>query len=169
MITDIITKAPVWAWPLFAYLIFVGIKASKTQVFPLGILKKLMIIPAVFFIWALYSILMHRELSEIIPLMAGVMLGSCIGYLLVRRQALRFDTTNQTIEIPGSWMTLILALSIFSLKFSLGAISSIHPELKGTWILFSIEWLAALISGIFVGRGINYWHRYKSTMIAADE
>ncbi len=163
MITDIITNAPLWVWLLLAYLIFVGIKSSKPMILPLGLIKRLMIIPLVFMIWALYTIFESTETYEFIVLMLGMILGTVLGYFLTRHQNVRFDRKNQLIAIPGSWMTLIVALSIFCLKFSLGALSSIQPELKGTWILLLIQFGAVLFSGIFVGRGINYRCKYRSS------
>ncbi len=163
MITDFITKAPLWVWPLLAYLIFIGIKSSKPMILPLGLIKRLMIIPVVFLVWALYTIFESTETYEFIVLMLGMILGTVLGYFLTRHQNVRFDRKNQLIAIPGSWMTLIVALSIFCIKFSLGALSSIQPELKGTWILLLMQFGAVLFSGIFVGRGINYWCKYKST------
>lgn len=159
MITDIFLKAPLWVWPLLAFILISGIKASKNHILSV---KKLMLIPLAFFIWALYSIFAHTDMYELSLLIASLAVGATLGYLLVRNLNVRFDKAKQIAEMPGSWMTLILALSIFALKFSLGAIISVNPTLKGTLFLLIIEVAAAIIAGIFAGRGISYWLKYKA-------
>lgn len=159
MMTNIISNAPFWVWPLFAYLLVIGIKASKPSILTL---RRLFVVPIVFFAWALHGIFTHNQTSEISILVLAMLAGCGLGFLMVRNLNMRFDKINRLVEMPGSWTTLILGLSIFCLKFSQGALSTTRPELKGTWYLLLIEASAAVIAGIFAGRGVGYWLKYKT-------
>ncbi len=158
MIIQILQKAPFYAWPLLAYILYVGVKARKKNTVPL---VGALLIPFFFFCWASYGIFKHTTLQEILLLGGALTLGCSIGFAMVRSMNISVDKSNQLLEIPGSSTTLFLALSIFTLKFSSGVLVSLHPELKGTWFLLAIELVATLISGLFAGMGIGYLYIYK--------
>lgn len=54
---QILTHTPVWVWILFVFLITRGIKARQPATVTL---EKLAIIPAIFLIWDIYDLVMHR-------------------------------------------------------------------------------------------------------------
>ncbi len=155
MIT-IISHTPLYVWPLLAYLVWGGLKARKTHVVPW---KALLIMPVVMFLWSIYSIVVHYDPLWICLWAIGMTLGMWLGWLTVRKHDLRFDKQRNLIEIPGNWAPMLLSLSIFSLRYFLGAIYGLHPELIEDANLLSMETLATAVSGMLLGRLIGFWRR----------
>lgn len=158
---QIISKIPVFVWPLFAILLLVGLKSRKTRTVPIAVL---LLIPSIFFCWSLFSFFgkyVTHPLAILFWLLClGV--GFFIGFLHMQGLKLQFDKQKKKIEMPGSWIPLMLSMSIFTSKFSIGMMSSMMPHLNGSLLLLGIELFSTIILGIFAGRGINCLMRYKA-------
>lgn len=150
---QIITHTPIYVWPLLAYLIWGGLKSRKTYSVSW---KALLIMPLIMLIWSIYA---NISYGNIYLWAICISIGIFLGSLTVRKLNLKFD--RNLIEIAGNWTPLILSMSIFSLRYFLGATYGMHPELKGTTNLLILENIATIISGMFTGRVIGYWRRFK--------
>lgn len=154
-----------YVWPLLAYVIFIGIKARKKNVIPL---KVLLIAPAIFSTWSFYSIITRYGANFFILSIAlsSMLLGIYAGYLMMHKTTMRFDKLKKQVELPGSWITLILLMLLFSIKYFLGVTNALVPELAGSWILLVPEFAAIIIAGVLVGRVVSCWQKYqKSTHV----
>ena len=159
--TQIITKIPVFVWPLFAILLISGLRARKTSVLPLALL---LLMPTMFFGWSLFSFFGKYATHPLAILFWIVCLGVgfFIGFSHMQRLNLQFDRKKKKVEIPGSWIPLMLSMSIFSSKFSIGIMSSLMPHLNGSLLFLGLELFSTLILGIFAGRGVNCFMRYRT-------
>ena len=91
---ELITKTPVFVWPLLVFLLFMGIRARKLSTVPL---KLFVIMPTIFCTWAIYAILMRYGIN-FVPLFLwtiSMLIGVWIGYLIVSRFSMRFDKINK--------------------------------------------------------------------------
>ena len=152
---EILSKIPVFVWPLFALLLVRGLRARKTGMVPVALI---LVIPSIFFTWALFS---FKSSDPIFLRIFCLSVGSFIGYLHTQRLKLRFDIQKRRIEVPGSWMPLILSMAIFTTKFSIGMIGSLSSELNGSDLFLGLDLFATVISGVFVGRGVCCLVRYR--------
>lgn len=155
---EIILGAPIYVWAILALLIWKGWKARRSYTISL---KDLMILPLAMLVWTTYSIIKNYDLLALAPWMFSVSLGVGLGLVMTHKNSLRFDKKKKIIEFPGSWIPMILFLSIFSLRFCLGATYSVHPELKGSIQLLIVENFATILSAIFLGRFIGTLKRFK--------
>jgi hypothetical protein len=151
---QIITDIPVFVWPLFAILLLGGLKARKTNTVPLA---SMLLIPCGFFIWSFFSFFEKYTADPVaISLWIGCLgAGFLIGFSHMQKLTLKFDREKKKIEMPGSWIPLILSMSIFSSKFSLGMMSAMLPHLNGSLLFLGLELFATIILGVFAGRGIG--------------
>lgn len=158
---QIIAKIPLFVGPLFIVLLFGGLRARKTSWVPLPLL---LLLPSLFFIWSLFSFFGKYEtdfLSIFLWLLClGV--GFFMGFSHMQKLKLRFDKEKRKVEMPGSWIPLILSMSIFTSKFSIGMMGSMLPHLNGSILFFGLEFFATMILGIFAGRGIGCLVRYRA-------
>jgi hypothetical protein len=157
----ILTNVPIFIWPVFAFLLIGGLKARKTGMVPLAVL---LAVPACFFIWSSVSFF-GRYGGEALPAILWVLClsaGFLIGYTHIQKLPLQFDKQKRRIEMPGSWIPLILSMSIFSAKFSLGMMRSTLPHMDGSLFFLGMELLATVILGVFVGRGLGCLYRYRA-------
>lgn len=159
---QIIDKVPVYVWPLFAILLFSGLRARKTGMVPLTLL---LLIPAIFFGWSVYSFF-SRYISDPIAICLWTICdcaGFMLGFFYAQRLKLSFDKENRKVEMPGSWLPLILSLSIFSAKFASGMMRAMLPHLEGSIGFLALELFSIFIVGIFTGRGVGCLAKYRST------
>jgi hypothetical protein len=161
---QIITKVPLFVFPLFPIFLHVGLRARRGSSFPIAVL---VLIPSLFFGLSLFLFLgkYGTNPGAILSWFFSFAVGGSIGFFYTQKIKLQFDREKKRVEIPGSWIPLILLMSIFVSKFSLGMISSMMPHLKGSLLLMGLELFPTLILGIFAGRGINCLIRYRSSSI----
>lgn len=157
----ILTNIPLFVWPLFAILLIGGLKARKTGLVPL---KVLLLIPIAFFGWSLFSFF-GRYADDLLAIFLWILclgLGFFIGFSHIQRLKPRCDRQKKMIEMPGSWIPLILSMSIFSAKFSIGMMRAMLPHLEGSMLFLALELFSGLILGIFSGRAVGCLLRYRS-------
>lgn len=158
---QIITKIPVFVWPLFAILLLGGLKARKASSVPILVL---LLIPSIFLGWSLFSFFGKYGTNPLAILfwLLCLGLGFLIGFLHMQRLDLQFNRQKKKVEMPGSWIPLMLSMSIFTSKFSIGMMSSMMPHLNGSLLFLGLELFSTIILGIFAGRGINCLIRYRA-------
>lgn len=161
---QIITKIPLFVWPLFAILLFGGLRARKASAVPIVVL---LLIPSIFFGWSLFSFFGKYAIDPLVILcwLLCLGVGFSIGFLHMQRLKLKFNRQKKEVEMPGSWIPLMLSMSIFTSKFLVGMMSSMVPHLNGSLLFFGLELFATIILGIFAGRGANCLLRYKASAI----
>lgn len=159
---QIITKIPVFVWPLFAVLLRGGLKARKTNEVSIVIL---LLIPSIFFGWSLFSFFgkYATNLLAILFWLLCLGVGFFIGFLHMQKLKLQFDRQKKKVEMPGSWIPLMLSMSIFTSKFSIGMMSSMMPHLNGSLLFLGLELFSTIVLGIFAGRGVNCLMRYRAS------
>ena len=159
---QIFTKMPLFVLPLFAMLLHVGLRARRRSSFPIAVL---VLIPSLFFGLSLFLFLgkYGTNPGAILFWFLSFAVGGAIGFSYAQTLKLQFDRKKKRVEIPGSWIPLILLMSIFTSKFSLGMITSMMPHLTGSLLLLGLELFPTSILGIFAGRGVNCLIRYRAS------
>jgi hypothetical protein len=68
----------------------------------------------------------------------------------------QFDAQARRMHVPGSWMPMVLFLSIFSIKFAVGATLGMRPALaQQAQFALPVSALYGLLSGIFAARALH--------------
>ena len=158
--TEIISNTPTYVWFILALLVWGGWKSTKTHTVSW---KTLCIMPAMMLIWSLYANLINQELTSLTTWALHFALGLWWGSTSTRKLQLTFDKQQKLIRSNGTWLPLILSLSIFTLRYTLAATPEIYPELQGTPALVVLENLATFATGICLGRLIGFWQLYKKS------
>jgi|GEM_PF-5047594 hypothetical protein len=157
--TEMISETPAYVWVLLGFLLAGGWKSRKIHVISW---KLLLVMPSIMFLWSLYTMLTYHGSISFCLWAMSITMGIWLGSLTVRLLNLRFDKQKKLIEIGGQWTPMILSISIFSLRYFLGAIHGFYPELTKTPALLALENIATLVSGMFAGRLLGYWKRSKT-------
>ncbi len=156
----IITHTPVYVWVILYLLIFRGIKARKTTILSL---KTYPIVPLLFFFWVCYSLFTHDEISAklLVLWIFSLGVGAAIGYRMMQKLNIRFDKKKKLIKLPGSWVPLILSMSIFVIQYFVNVAYALHPELTSNGTFLPLELLNTAITGCFIGRLVGCLRKYK--------
>lgn len=149
-ILKIIAGTPIWVWGVFAYLIFVGIKASKQRVV---YIPKLFIIPVI--LSALkYKIFLSASFSVYLSYFACLALGMMIGFKIAQGQ--KFETLNNLqVKLPGDYSTISILMTFFVIKYIFGYINAINHELYQDLSILELS-ASGIFSGYFLGKASFY-------------
>jgi hypothetical protein len=154
----IIGGTPLWVWLLLGYLIFIGIKATKTQTI---YLPKLFILPTIFIALKYKLLLTPKDLSFFIYILT-LIIGGSLGWFFGQRIKAKFFKTTKTIELPGNYATLILIIIFFTMKYIFGYWQAAIPALAAKYSLLEIMG-SALLPGYFYGRALAFCYKLSKT------
>jgi hypothetical protein len=158
--------APAWEWALLAYLAYRGFAAIKGGAIGLG---KLSTVSIVFAIWTLAQLWRdgHAGILTCVVWGMAMAVGIALCMLVNNDQDFFVDRDNKTITLPGSPMILILVLvtlvSKYWIAFTLttrGAASLLGVD---NLYILSEAGISGAVTGIFTGRFINCWQRYRAS------
>lgn len=160
MIFKILSSTPVYVYLILCYLLLVGIRAAKNRIVSLN---RILLSYGVFAYLAISAILKFQlTFSNYILLLSVLILFSFLGWLSIAKKMIKIDQQKKLMALPGSWITLLLVLIIFSSKYYLGFKSYQDPI-----YIMSLEAKIITIStssfslGLILGRLSNYLFRFK--------
>lgn len=165
MMSTLLTAAeqtPWWVYLIFAYLLSRGIAASKPQIVSI---RKLTIIPIIFLALSIHTVLtaFHITAAVVGVWLLSLIVGSAIGWLLIRNHEYKVDRKKLLIQLQGSWLTLILILLIFASKYYFGYELGSDPALVNhLGFEFSMLAITGVCTGLFVGRLLCYLHKLQT-------
>lgn len=156
---ELIKDTPWWVFVLLAYLIFIGIKALKSQTVSF---KKLLILPALFAIWNISWLFTHSEgkYSYFALWFIGIVLGGVIGWQFVRTWKVKADHKTKTITLPGSPTTLIFILLVFVIRYIFGYLEAVNPNPSAEFLEINAG-VSGILTGIFIGRTVELYRKYS--------
>lgn len=156
-----VVGAPWWVYPLLTYLILIGIKASKRHVVSI---QQLFILPVIFSILSLSSLIMDLKFSGVSmgAWVVAFLIGAPVGWALVRRLEIKIDRKQGLIEMQGSWIPLIVMLVIFLSKFYFGYQLAIIPSLSEEFTFqLEVVSLSGFCVGLLLGRLFCFLTRFR--------
>lgn len=158
---QIIHGTPLYVWAILAFLIQRGVMASRERELSL---QKLCIIPLVMTGLSLQGIHASFGFGGVAPLawLAGALLGGALGWRLIKPAAIVADTARASIRQAGSWLPLVLMLSIFCMKYAVAVALAITPALRQELgFVATAAALYGIFSGIFTGRLLRSLALYR--------
>lgn len=148
-ILNVAKGTPTWVYAIFAYLFYVGIKATKARTVSV---YKILIVPTVMTSWSIVKIL--GAPSSFLFFLLFFPVGILIGDFLLPMKVENVDRSSRVVTLPGSWTTLILLMIIFSIKYFFGFMHATNPGFIENYH-FLEKSIFSLWSGIFWGRRIK--------------
>ncbi len=153
--TLILQKVPLWVWPLFFTLIVFGLRMARTRNVPP---QPVIVISTVMLCLSGYSVISAFKGSLPAMLVWAFML--CLALLICQRMGYPkgwlFDADTRRMHVPGSWLPMVLFMTIFFIKFSVGMTLAIQPALAfQSEFTVVVSALYGLLSGIFAARALH--------------
>lgn len=148
---SVLTNTPIWVWGILAYIVFVGIQATKERIVSI---PKLFIIPVI-----LITIRYQVFLSEHALLFGlSICVGAGLGFWITAKKPGVILKDINSVKLPGSYVTLVMLLSFFLLKYAFGYLNSVQNPIALEYASIEV-FVSALLTGSFLGRGIYYLYR----------
>ncbi|HEX8601016.1 MAG TPA: DUF6622 family protein [Pseudoduganella sp.] len=153
MLQQIIAHTPFYVWILLAFLASRGIAASRDSEVPL---RRLVMLPAVMAVLSLQD--MHGRFGlDGLPMvlwLAGVAAGAFATWRLTL-PALPGSTPGNVLQ-RGSWLPLVLMMTIFATKYTVAVTCAVRPELAGdATFAGAVCALYGVFNGLFAGRALR--------------
>lgn len=152
---QILIHTPLWVFPLFAYLVWLGIKAMRPRTVTIW---RSLIVPAVFIVWGLSRLFSGRDFAAPLSAWLGAAAALLVVGLLTARP-LELDHTTGEIKRPGSVVPLIRNVTVFALQYSVAVISAIDPH-DATTVALVGRAVSGGTTGYFLGRTIALLRQY---------
>jgi hypothetical protein len=140
---SILGGAPIWVYILLAGLIALGVRRLKPREVPLIVA----LIPVTaFLLWSLIGALNFAQTAGAVfaaaAWVSGIATGVVSAFVLPEARAKRIP--GGRILLPGSWMPLILYMTVFIARFACGAWAAMVPAQAMTATAIGIAIGAAL-------------------------
>jgi hypothetical protein len=162
---QILIHTPIWVFPLFAYLVWLGIKATRPRTVTIW---RSLIVPAVFIVWGLSRLLSRQDYAwPLVTWVAAAAVLLVIGLLTAR--PFELDHTTGEIKRPGSWVPLIRNVTVFALQYTVAVIAAVDPHDATTAAIVGRA-ISGGTTGYFLGRTVallrQYWKQRREDIKA---
>jgi hypothetical protein len=152
MLSQILTNTPLWVFGLFFALLALGIVQIRPRKAPM---RRIIISPVVFLILSFMGVITAFGFSPV-PLLAWLSGYFLAAYLIKQASSNTgnsFNAATRTFQLAGSNVPLMLMLSIFFVKYFVGASTGMHASYTlHPHFPVVVSLLYGVLSGAFAGR-----------------
>lgn len=154
--SEIFSRAPIWVWGVLITLVVVGLLLTRDRRRAAWIA----ILPssgfAFYSAWGAYATFPSPAVS-----VAAWLIGASVPLLMIRRSlgtalgVLR-HRPGQIVPIAGSFVPLVLFVSIFCVRYALNVLKAVRPEmLTQVAVAMMLAGLLGLLSGALASRAMR--------------
>jgi hypothetical protein len=151
----IVQHTPAWVWGLLAMLVALGLLQTR----PLEMsLTRVTVLPLVLTALSLTGVLGafgHMPVA-LAAWAAGVTAALGLARKLVSVRGAAWSASRGRLQVPGSWLPLVLIVSLFVVKYGAGVSLSLAPALASDATFAGLCSLAyGTFSGLFLARALS--------------
>jgi len=156
MALEILRHTPYWVWGVFVLLLVVGLSQTRGRnVAP----ALVFLLPVIMIPLSFYTIAAAFGITPI-PLIAwavGVLLAFALNAVVFRAPVgVRYQRDAGKFEVPGSWIPLLLMMTIFLARFVLGVTRVVNPALvTSDAFTGAVSLTLGVCSGLFAARAMK--------------
>lgn len=145
---QIIIHTPIWVWPLYAGLLFLGFQSTHDRTLPL---LRMLILPLVLALLAISSFI-GNGMSALPAMLLGLVIGGTLGWRLERDGATR-RLPNGALWLRGEWGPFAQIVLILVFRYASSIVSAINPVLNAdpSWHSSTL-FISTALSALFLGR-----------------
>jgi teichoic acid transport system permease protein len=155
-----VAHTPLWVWPLFAVMLWLGVRNASTRE---RALAPMFALPAIVLAIGLFNIATSSgDLTLAIPaFVVSLAIGVAIGWNLVPSDVVPLREQGRVV-VPGSAAPLLIVIAVLILRYAIGYTYGRWPELRSDPAL-TLEFGAtgALLAGILWGRALRLVQIYR--------
>ncbi len=146
----ILLGTPSWVWLVFLYLLFIGIKSTRSHNVPL---VKVLLIPII-----LNYITFNSSRHVLLPAII-LMISAMISFYMHRGMSVEIKKDSKSLIVPGSYIPLFIYIIFFSIKYYFGYLNSVSPALFLKYSMFQ-DTIQGIFCGYLLGRTAIYLYKY---------
>lgn len=155
MITQILSHTPAWVFALFVVLLVFGLMQTRTRT-----VRKIpaLLLPAGMVALSLAGIQSSFGMTPV-PLASwavALAITALVGYAQFRDKRVRYDATAKAYFVPGSWVPLVVIMTIFFAKYAYTVMKAMNAAVITTALfVVGLSAVYGLLSGYFAARALN--------------
>jgi hypothetical protein len=153
ILMKLITRTPMYVWGIFIYLIIIGMRATKTRTIWI---PQLFLIPFALTLLRLPKLISMSLLWTFSPWLVGINLGITIALM---NKKLVFLLDKNSIQLPGSYHTLVMFLTLFMMRYSLGFLQQSNHDAYASYANLDTM-VTFLFAGYSFGKATTYTYRF---------
>jgi hypothetical protein len=157
MFIAIISRTPSWVWLLLAVLVALGWTQTRTRQMTV---VRATVLPIVMMGLSLFGVLSTFG-AKALPLgawLVALVVSAWAAKALGAWRGVTWSAATSRFEVPGSWLPMLIILSLFVVKFYVGVNVAMKPELKvDPQFSLIVCLIYGVFSGLFLARGLNFW------------
>ncbi len=169
MLQQIIIHTPLWVWAMLAFLVYRGWAASVDRESPLF---KVALIPLLLLALSLHGLYAQSH-ADALALTAAALMALGSGFLswtAAGRGGITPHPGRGTVWLRGSWLPLLMMVSVFAVKYSVAVLKAMHSGYaQGTVFTLALSLLYGLFMGVPMGRLLRIVHLYRQAQSPAAQ
>jgi hypothetical protein len=158
-VIKVIAHTPIWVWPLYILLLFLGLQRTRDSIVPLW---RMLILPVVVTLLAILSATLAGW-SALPAALSGMALGAIVGWKLEGTGATS-RMPDGRVQLRGEWWSFSVLLLVLISRYATNIAAGFHPALHANlaWRL-ATAFMSASLSAIFLARTAARLRVYFST------
>ncbi|MDF2867904.1 MAG: hypothetical protein K0S11_1374 [Gammaproteobacteria bacterium] len=149
-------------WTYIFYIILFSLAFKRCFKSNLHILR-IMVFPMIFAILAWWNFNLASDIYKhgLWIWLVGGLIGFTEGLISTKKLGLRADKKRWYVEMPGSWLILVLTVLLFGLECAIYYIEHANiPALKAKIFIITAVLASGWTAGMIIGRHINYLYKF---------
>ena len=144
----IVAHTPLWVWPLYVLLLFMGFQRTRDSVIPLW---RMLILPVIVGLLAILALVL-AGVSAWPAALLGMVIGGPAGWWIERDGSTR-RMADGSLWLRGEWLTLAQIAMVLVFRYATSVTAGFNPALLGnlTWRLGTLL-ISTILSAMFLGR-----------------
>ncbi len=157
MFISILQQTPHWVWGLLAVLTITGMKQTLPRLRSVRSATTLPLVMMALSFYGVVSVFSHEPVA-LATWAVGAVLTLFLCNTLGVWRGVEWSAADRALLVPGSWLPLILFLTLFSLKFAVSVAVAGAPGLTADAGFAGLVGIAyGAFSGAFLARGVAMW------------
>ena len=151
----IVQHTPAWVWGLLAALVALGLLQTRPRELSLTRVTVLPLVLAALSFSGVLSAFGHMPVA-LAAWAAGLAAAPALARKVVSVRGAWWSPSRGRLHVPGSWLPLVLIVSLFALKYGAGVSLSLAPALASDASFAGLCSLAyGTFSGLFLARALS--------------
>lgn len=158
-VLQILSRTPTWVWVLLSALLVLGFMQSRTRAVS-GV--RLFVLPLAMLGLSLYGLMVDyrsafgTQPAALASWSAALLLAVFLGRLLRRPAGVRYASDTERYIVPGSWVPLMLIMTIFCARYLTTVSLAIDATLvKSLSFACTTSLVSGLLSGTLLARALH--------------
>jgi hypothetical protein len=169
MLQQIIIHTPLWVWAMLAFLVYRGWAATADRESPL---LKVALIPLLLLALSLHGLYgqSHADAPALTAAALAALGCGVLSWTVAGRAGIVAHPARGTVWLRGSWLPLLMMVSIFAVKYAVAVLQALHSTyVQGAVFTLAISLLYGLFMGVPMGRLLRIVHLYRQAQSPAAQ